>query len=276
MTYTREWEDLTMKMGYWVDMENPYITYDNRYIESLWWLLKELFKKGLLYKGYSIQPYSPAAGTGLSTHELNQPGCYRDVKDTTCVAQFEVIRNAKSEFLFQECRYPGLFPGLDDHTLDPAFEYRPGGGSRHHLCEGTTFNPYTFEPVTVILAKERLHAYFPENNQEIAIEAFQPGDKRIPYKILDEYTGSALEGIPYHQLINWVNPGKGAFRVLTGDFVTTEDGTGIVHIAPTFGADDFRVAQKNDVPPLMVTDKNKQPGSAGGQKRPVLPAGGSG
>ena len=136
MTYTREWEDLTMKMGYWVDMENPYITYDNRYIETLWWLLKELFNKGLLYKGYSIQPYSPAAGTGLSTHELNQPGCYRDVKDTTCVAQFEAIRNEKSEFLFRTGGCPGIFPGLDDHSLDPAFQYRPGRGSRTSPMSG--------------------------------------------------------------------------------------------------------------------------------------------
>lgn len=258
MTYTREWEDLTLKMGYWVDMENPYITYDNRYIESLWWLLKELFKKGLLYKGYSIQPYSPAAGSGLSTHELNQPGCYRDVKDTTCVAQFEVIRNEKSEFLFDGTDAPVYFLAwtTTPWTLPSNTALAVGADIIYQRIR--TFNPYTSEPVTLILAKERVHEYFAENNREIAIEAFQPGDKRIPYKILDEHSGSALEGIQYNQLINWINPGEGAFRVLTGDFVTTDDGTGIVHIAPTFGADDFRVAKKYCVPPLMVTDTNRK------------------
>jgi isoleucyl-tRNA synthetase len=260
MTFTREWEDLTMKMGYWVDMENPYITYDNRYIETLWYLLKSLFDKGLLYKGYSIQPYSPAAGTGLSTHELNQPGCYRDVKDTTCVAQFEVIRNEKSEFLFRQADAPVYFLAwtTTPWTLPSNTALAVGADIVYQRVR--TFNPYTLEPVIVILARELLHAYFSENNQEIAIEAFQSGDKRIPYRILDEFPGSALEGISYHQLINWVNPGKGAFKVLTGDFVTTADGTGIVHIAPTFGADDFRVAAKNHVPPLMVTDRNKHKG----------------
>jgi isoleucyl-tRNA synthetase len=260
MTFTREWEDLTMKMGYWVDMENPYITYDNRYIESLWWLLKELFKKGLLYKGYSIQPYSPAAGTGLSTHELNQPGCYRDVKDTTCVAQFEVIRDEKSAFLFQDTDTPVYFLAWTTTPWTLPSNTALAVGADITYMRVRTFNPYTLEPVTLIVAKERLHEYFADNNQEIAIEAFQPGDKRIPYKILDGHLGSKLEGILYHQLIDWVNPGKGAFRVLTGDFVTTEEGTGIVHIAPTFGADDFRVAKKNGVPPLMVTDLNKHQG----------------
>jgi isoleucyl-tRNA synthetase len=260
MTYTREWEDLTMKMGYWVDMEKPYITYDNRYIESLWWLLKELFNKGLLYKGYSIQPYSPAAGSGLSTHELNQPGCYRDVKDTTCVAQFEVIRNEKSEFLFRETETPVYMLAWTTTPWTLPSNTALAVGAEITYLAVRTFNPYTLDPVTLVLAKDLLHNYFPENNQVIAIEGFQPGDKRIPYKVLGEYKGSALEGIAYHQLINWVNPGDGAFRVLTGDFVTTEDGTGIVHIAPTFGADDFRVARKNGVPPLMVTDKNHHQG----------------
>jgi isoleucyl-tRNA synthetase len=260
MTFTREWEDLTMKMGYWVDMENPYITYDNRYIESLWWLLKELFKKGLLYKGYSIQPYSPAAGTGLSTHELNQPGCYRDVKDTTCVAQFEVIRNATSEFLFANSDAPVYFLAWTTTPWTLPSNTALAVGPQITYVQVRTFNPYTLAPVTLVLAKDLLHNYFPENNQVIAIEGFQPGDKRIPYKILGEYKGSRLEGITYHQLIRWVDPGKGAFRVLTGDFVTTEDGTGIVHIAPTFGADDFRVAKKYGVPPLMVTDINHHQG----------------
>jgi len=260
MTFTREWEDLTMKMGYWVDMENPYITYDNRYIETLWYLLKQLFEKDLLYKGYSIQPYSPAAGTGLSTHELNQPGCYRDVKDTTCVAQFEAIRNEKSEFLFRNADAPVVFLAWTTTPWTLPSNTALAVGEEITYVRVRTFNPYTLEPVFVILADELLHAWFPENNQEIAIEAFQSGDKRIPYKILDKFPGSVLEGISYHQLINWVNPGKGAFRVLLGDFVTTGDGTGIVHIAPTFGADDFRVAGKNNVPPLMVTDRNRHRG----------------
>jgi isoleucyl-tRNA synthetase len=256
MTYTREWEDLTMKMGYWVDMENPYITYDNRYIETLWWLLKELFRKGLLYKGYSIQPYSPAAGTGLSTHELNQPGCYRDVKDTTCVAQFEVIRNEQSELLFRDTDAPVYFLAWTTTPWTLPSNTALAVGPDITYLRVRTFNPYTLEPVTLILARDLLHSFFPENNQSIAIEGFQPGDKRIPYKVLGSYKGSELEGISYQQLINWINPGEGAFRVLTGDFVTTEDGTGIVHIAPTFGADDFRVAARNGVPPLMVTDIN--------------------
>ena len=260
MTFTREWEDLTMKMGYWVDMENPYITYDNRYIESLWWLLKELFGKGLLYKGYSIQPYSPAAGTGLSTHELNQPGCYRDVKDTTCVAQFEAIRDKKSEFLFQETDAPVYFLAWTTTPWTLPSNTALAVGADITYLRVRTFNPYTLAPVTLILARDLLHNFFPENNQAIAIEGFQPGDKRIPYKILGECKGSALEGISYQQLINWVNPGPGAFRVLTGDFVTTEDGTGIVHMAPTFGADDFKIAKKYGVPPLMVLDKSRHQG----------------
>jgi len=258
MTYTREWEDLTMKMGYWVDMDNPYITYDNHYIESLWWLLKELFKKGLLYKGYSIQPYSPAAGTGLSTHELNQPGCYRDVKDTTCVAQFETIRNAKSEFLYNETDAPVYIMAWTTTPWTLPSNTALAVGADITYVRVRTFNPYTQDPVTLVLAKDRMHEYFAENNKEIAIEAFQPGDKRIPYRVLSEHKGSELEGIAYHQLLNWVKPADGAFRVITGDFVTTEDGTGIVHIAPTFGADDFRVAGKNGIPPLMVLDTNKK------------------
>jgi isoleucyl-tRNA synthetase len=260
MTYTREWEDLTMKMGYWVDMEKPYITYDNRYIETLWYLLRQLYDKGLLYKGYSIQPYSPAAGTGLSTHELNQPGCYRDVKDTTCVAQFQAIRNAASEFLFQETDAPVYFLAWTTTPWTLPSNTALAVGADITYVRVRTFNPYTFEPVTVVMAKALVHTLFPENNQEIAIEAYVPGDKRVPFRVLDEFPGSALEGIAYTQLINWVDPGVGAFRVLVGDFVTTEDGTGIVHIAPTFGADDFRVAQKNNVPPLMVTDNHRNLG----------------
>lgn len=259
MTYTREWEDLTLKMGYWVDMDNPYITYDNRYIETLWYLLKELFNKDLLYKGYSIQPYSPAAGTGLSTHELNQPGCYRDVKDTTCVAQFAAVHNEKSAFLFRNTDAPVYFLAWTTTPWTLPSNTALAVGPEIRYVKVRTFNPYTSEPVVVVLARTLLPSFFAEGNSEIAIEDYQPGDKRIPYKILDEFDGSALAGISYAQLIPWVNPGEGAFRVLTGDFVTTEDGTGIVHIAPTFGADDFRVAQKNNVPPLMVTDASGSP-----------------
>jgi isoleucyl-tRNA synthetase len=257
MTFTREWEDLTLKMGYWVDMEHPYITYDNRFIESLWYLLKELFNKGLLYKGYSIQPYSPAAGSGLSTHELNQPGCYRDVKDTTCVAQFEVIRDEQSDFLFADADAPVYILAWTTTPWTLPSNTALAVGADISYLRVRTFNPYTFEPTILILAKDLLHSYFPENNQAIAIEGFQAGDKRIPYKILGEHSGTELEGVAYYQLIRWVDPGPGAFRVVTGDFVTTADGTGVVHIAPTFGADDFRVAAKNGVPPLMITDANR-------------------
>jgi len=256
MKYTREWEDLTRKMGYWVDMENPYITYDNRYIETLWYLLKQLFEKDLLYKGYSIQPYSPAAGTGLSTHELNQPGCYRDVKDTTCVAQFEVVKNDKSAFLFADgekavhllawTTTPWTLPSNTALAVGKDITYK----------KIKTFNPYTGEPVNVVVASDLASKYFPEENKELLFEEHNPGDKKIPWKETGTFTGSDLAGVAYTQLIDWVQPEKPAFRVVTGDFVTTEDGTGIVHIAPTFGADDYRVAAQNDIPPLIVKDKN--------------------
>ncbi len=255
MKYTREWEELTRRMGYWVNMDDPYITYDNRYIESVWWLLKQLYNKGLLYKGYTIQPYSPAAGTGLSSHELNQPGCYRDVKDTTAVAQFKVIRDTKSEFLFD---------GVDTGLFILAWTTTPWTlPSNTALCAGPkisyvkvkTYNPYSGIPETLILAKERLKAFFKPENAGLDFDAYQPGDKKIPYKVLAEYTGADLEGVNYEQLIDWVKPDGDAFRVITGDFVTTEDGTGIVHIAPTFGADDDRVAKQNGIVPLLVADK---------------------
>lgn len=255
MKYTKEWEDLTVKMGYWVDMQHPYITYDNRYIESLWWLLKQLYSKNLLYKGYTIQPYSPAAGTGLSTHELNQPGCYRDVKDTTCVAQFKVKNHDKLPF--------GVKPTDDCYFL--AWTTTPWTlPSNTALCVGPniqyvlvqSFNPYTGAPVALVLAKELLNAHFNPKNAELALEDYKPGDKNIPFKVLAECTGTQLAGMEYEQLIPWVNPGEGAFRVITGDYVTTEDGTGIVHIAPTFGADDDRVAKQNGVPPLLLVDRN--------------------
>ena len=254
MKYTREWEELTRQMGYWVNMDDPYITYDNRYIETVWWLLKQLFEKNLLYKGYTIQPFSPAAGTGLSSHELNQPGCYRDVKDTTAVAQFKAIRNEKSEFLFENVETdlyflawtttPWTLPSNTALCVGPKITY----------LKVSTFNPYTGEPVTLILAKNLLAAHFDPKNAELALEDYSAGDKKIPYEVLGEYTGTQLEGVNYEQLINWVKPKGDAFRVITGDFVTTEDGTGIVHIAPTFGADDDRVAKQSGISPLIVDD----------------------
>ena len=254
MKYTREWEELTRQMGYWVNMDDPYITYDNRYIETVWWLLKQLFEKNLLYKGYTIQPFSPAAGTGLSSHELNQPGCYRDVKDTTAVAQFKAIRNEKSEFLFENVETdlyflawtttPWTLPSNTALCVGPKISY----------LKVRTFNPYTGEPVTLILAKNLLAAHFDPKNAELALEDYSVGDKKIPYQVLGEYTGTQLEGVNYEQLINWVKPKGDAFRVITGDFVTTEDGTGIVHIAPTFGADDDRVAKQSGIAPLIVDD----------------------
>ena len=258
MKYTDQWEELTKKMGYWVDMEDPYITYDNRYIETLWALLKRLYNKNLLYKGYTIQPFSPAAGTGLSTHELNQPGCYQDVKDTTAVAQFKIVKNEKSEFLFD-----------NDFTADVHFiawtttpwtlpsNTALALGSGINYIKVASFNQYTGEKIIVILAKERLSAYFKAENAELDFDAYQKGDKKIPFKVLGEYKGKDLEGISYEQLIPWVKPDGDAFRVILGDFVTTEDGTGIVHIAPTFGADDDRVAKAAGIVPLILVDNEE-------------------
>ncbi len=252
MKYTREWEDLTKQMGYWVDMDDPYITYDNRYIETLWYLLKELYNKGLLYKGYTIQPYSPAAGTGLSTHELNQPGCYRDVKDTTCTAQFYVPLPKKGMTGFGDVYFlawtttPWTLPSNTALCVGPNITY----------VAVQTYNPYTGIPMTAILAKDLVASLFNPKAAELALEDYKEGDKLIPWRISGEWKGTELAGMSYEQLIPWVNPGTGAFRVITGDFVTTEDGTGIVHIAPTFGADDDRVAKANGVPPLMMCDKD--------------------
>ncbi len=254
MKYTREWEELTRIMGYWVNMDDPYVTYDSHYIETVWWLLKQIYKKGLLYKGYTIQPYSPAAGTGLSSHELNQPGCYRDVKDTTAVAQFKAIRNEKSEFLFK---------GVDTDLYFLAWTTTPWTlPSNTALCVGPSikyvkvksFNPYTGIPVTVILAKDLAPVYFSLKNDSLSFEDYMPGDKNLPYKVLSEYSGEELKGVQYEQLIEWVKPKGKAFEVITGDFVTIENGTGIVHIAPTFGADDDRVAKQNGISPLIVED----------------------
>ena len=260
MKFTKEWEDLTKQMGYWVDMKNPYITYDNRYIETLWYLLKKLYEKGFLYKGYTIQPYSPAAGTGLSTHELNQPGCYRDVKDTTCVAQFKVIRDEKSEKLFADSEPVSILAWTTTPwTLPSNTALAVGPNITYYVVK--TYNPYTYLPVTVILAKDRFSAYFNPKAESLALEDYQAGDKLIPYRKVGEFKGPELEGIRYEQLMPWMCPEGDAFRVILGDYVSTEDGTGIVHIAPTFGADDDRVAKQAGIAPMLLVDKdgNKQP-----------------
>ena len=260
MKFTKEWEDLTAKMGYWVDMKNPYITYDNRYIETLWFLLKKLYEKGFLYKGYTIQPYSPAAGTGLSTHELNQPGCYRDVKDTTCVAQFKVVRDEKSEKLFANTDSVYFLAWTTTPWTLPSNTALAVGPNISYLVV-KTYNQYTYEPITVVLAKDRFNAYFNAKAKDITLEDYKAGDKLIPYQVVAEFTGPDLEGIRYEQLLPWMLPEGDAFRVITGDYVTTEDGTGIVHIAPTFGADDDRVAKQSGIAPMLLVDKdgNKQP-----------------
>ena len=261
MKYTDVWRDLTQKMGYWVNMDDPYITYDNRYIETLWHLLKELFNKKLLYKGYTIQPYSPAAGTGLSTHELNQPGCYKDVKDTTCIGQFKVVRNEESEFLFEDSDAPVYCLAWTTTPWTLPSNTGLAVGEKITYVKVRSFNKYTGEPITVLLAKDLIYTHFNKKDAELSLSDYKPGDKKIPFKVLDDYTGKQLEGIQYEQLIDWVNPGEGAFRVIIGDYVTTEDGTGIVHIAPTFGADDDRVGKQNGIPPLQILDKegNRQP-----------------
>ncbi len=254
MKYTREWEELTRIMGYWVNMDDPYITYDSRYIETVWWLLKQIYKKGLLYKGYTIQPYSPAAGTGLSSHELNQPGCYRDVKDTTIVAQFKAIRNERSEFLFENVDTDLYFLAWTTTPWTLPSNTALAVGAQIRYVKIKTFNPYTGTPATLILAKDLLHVYFNAESENAPFEEYIQGDKNIPYKILTEYSGEELAGVQYEQLIEWVKPKGKAFEVITGDFVTIEDGTGIVHIAPTFGADDDRVAKLNGISPLIVED----------------------
>ena len=255
MKYTREWEELTDIMGYWIDMDDPYITFDNRYVETLWWLLKKMYQKDLLYKGYTIQPYSPAAGTGLSTHELNQPGCYRDVKDTTCVAMFKVIKNDHSDFLFNKTGIPVYILAWTTTPWTLPSNTALAVGSSIRYVNLRTFNPYSGKPVNVILAKDLLPVYFPVNNEKLTIESYNPGDKELPFSIDAEFSGKDLRGILYEQLFDWVNPGENAFQVFTADFVTTEDGTGVVHIAPTFGADDYQLSREHNIPPLLVKDK---------------------
>lgn len=263
MKYKDMWDKLTKQMGYWVDLENPYITFKNEYIETLWYLLGQLYKKGYMYKGYTIQPFSPAAGTGLSSHELNMPGAYKDVKDTTCVAMFEL---KKEQSVIKFCPF-GIKEGGIDNTYILAWTTTPWTlPSNTALCVGPnieyllveTFNPYNGNPVKVVLGKPLLNSFFPEKNSELSFEDYKKGDKDVPFKILGTCKGKDLVGVEYEQLLPWVNPGKGAFRVISGDFVTTEDGTGIVHIAPTFGADDDRVAKQSGVPPLVVFDKENK------------------
>ncbi|MBD5344171.1 MAG: isoleucine--tRNA ligase [Bacteroides sp.] len=264
MKYTREWEDLTSKMGYWVDMTDPYITYDNRYIESVWWLLGQLHTKGFLYKGYTIQPYSPAAGTGLSSHELNQPGCYRDVKDTTCVAQFKVDTADFS----QENEILDIFRSLEASWGTPYFlawtttpwtlpsntALAVGPSIKYNIVR--TYNPYSGKPIAVVVADALMSSLFNPKAKDLALTDYKKGDKLIPYEVVATREGRDFVGIHYHQLLPWVNPGEGAFRVIPGDYVTTEDGTGIVHIAGTFGADDQRVSRQNNIPPLHLIDRD--------------------
>lgn len=260
MRFTDRWLTMTEKMGYWVDMEDPYVTYKNDYIESLWWLLKQLYEKGLLYKGYTIQPYSPAAGTGLSSHELNMPGTYKDVKDTTIVAQFKLKLTGKSGYLFDAADSDNIYIlawTTTPWTLPANSALTVGKDIDYVLI--TTFNQYTHLPINVILAKDLVGKYFSEKGKDAKLGAYKEGDKVIPWSIVMEFKGQHLEGIQYEQLLPYVQPledADKAFRVILGDFVTTEDGTGVVHTAPTFGADDFRVAKANGVPGIMVRDEN--------------------
>ena len=259
MRYTDVWNEVTRKAGYWLDLDDPYITYKTKYIESVWFQLKTLFDQGLIYKGYTIQPYSPAAGTGLSTHELNQPGTYRSVKDTSAVAMFKVINDDTSSFLFNEELFGDLFfvawtttpwtlPSNTALTVGPKLDY----------VAVKTFNPYTHEPCTVILAEARLHAYFNEKNQvgeKVSFSDYKKDGKNIPWESVGSWKGSKLAGIRYEQLLPYAQPEDGdAFKVITGNFVTTEDGTGIVHTAPSFGADDQFVAKQNGIGSLTMVD----------------------
>ncbi|MEW6136557.1 MAG: isoleucine--tRNA ligase [Bacteroidota bacterium] len=256
MKYKAQWDELTQKMGYWVDLEHPYITFDNKYIESLWHLLSELYKKNLLYKGYTIQPYSPAAGTGLSTHELNQPGCYRNVKDNTVVAQFKIIKNEKSEFLFKKTDKPiyCLAWTTTPWTLPSNTGLAVGPQIKYSLVE--TYNQYTHQPIAVIAATVLLPTLFDLKNKDLPLSDYKPGDKKIPFKIVEEFWGKELQDIRYEQLLPYAQPTDGdPFRIVTADFVTTEDGTGIVHIAPSFGADDFKTNKIHHLGSLTLVDK---------------------
>ena len=271
MEFTDVWEDLTRKMGYWVNMDDPYITYDNKFIETLWWLLKQLYEKNLLYKGYTIQPYSPAAGTGLSTHELNQPGCYRDVKDTTCTAQFRILE-PKAEMegwgtpvFLAWTTTPWTLPSNTALCVGPKYDY----------VAVRSFNPYTAEKITAVVAEPLLYTIFNKKAEELKLEDYKAGDKLIPFEVVGKWKGTELEGMRYEQLLPWVKPVEAdengnwkeasskAFRVILGDYVTVEDGTGIVHIAPTFGADDAFVARQAGIPSLFMINKR-------GETRPMV------
>jgi isoleucyl-tRNA synthetase len=264
MRYTGIWNDLTEKMGYWVDMEDPYITYEPKYMESVWWLLKEIYNKKLIYKGYTIQPYSPKAGTGLSSHELNQPGTYQDVTDTTVVAQFKAIENTLPDFLQNEGTVYFLAWTTTPWTLPSNTALTVGAKIEYVLVD--TFNQYTFEPTKVVLAKNLIGKQFGgKNNFQVAaatvLNEYNAGDKKIPFYVIKEFIGKDLVGIKYEQLLDYVLPNdnpEDAFRIITGDFVTTEDGTGIVHTAPTFGADDAIVCKQAvpPIPPMLVKDEN--------------------
>ena len=263
LKYKGLWDDLTKKIGYWVDLENPYITFDNKYIESVWYLLKKLDEKGLLYKGYSIQPYSPAAGTGLSTHELNQPGCYKDVTDTTAIAQFKVIKEEAPHKIFDNVEGELFIIAWTTTPWTLPSNTALAVGDKIDYVKVITFNQYTGELITVIIAKDRVSAYFNDKNKDLSFEDYSFGDKKIPFKVVGECKGFELTGVSYEQLFPWVKPMEKAFEVIPGDFVTTEDGTGIVHIAPTFGADDDRVAKLMGVSSILLIDKY-------GEKRPMV------
>ena len=263
MKYKDKWDELTVKMGYWVDLDDPYITFENKYIETVWYLLSKLYEKNLLYKGYSIQPYSPAAGTGLSTHEINQPGCYRDVKDTTATAQFKVVKDENSKKLFADVDTDLFFMAWTTTPWTLPSNTALAVGAKIAYVKVKTFNIYSGQAITVILAKDLVKSYFSDKALDLELEDYKPGDKIVPFKILDEYKGADLEGLRYEQLIPFVKPMGDAFRVILGDFVTTEDGTGIVHIAPTFGADDDRVAKAAGIVPLVLIDK-------AGERRPMV------
>ena len=261
MRFKSEWDDLTEKMGYWVNLKSPYITFERDYIESVWWLLKQLFDKGLLYKGYTVQPYSPAAGTGLSSHELNQPGAYRNVKDTSVVAQFKVKKNERSEFLFEHEKEDVRMLAWTTTPWTLPSNCALAVGEKIEYVKVKTFNPYSFKPVSVILAKDLIWCFFSEKSKDLALSDYSKGDKEIPFEIADNFYGTDLLEIRYEQLMPYVTNDaleRNAFRVIAGDFVTTEDGTGVVHTASVFGADDFRVTKQANVPSVMIVDENGQ------------------
>ncbi len=258
MMYKDQWDDLTVKMGYWVDLQKPYITYEKEYIETLWWILKQFYNKGLLYKGYTIQPYSPSDGTGLSSHELNQPGCYKDVKDTSVAAQFKVKRDAKSELLFTNPKGDVFILAWTTTPWTLPSNTALAVGERITYVQVNSFNPYTFQPASVVLAKDLVSKYFSDKNKDLKLTDYKSGDKSIPFEIVQEFSGKQLLGVRYEQLMSYLQPfydAEKAFQVIAGDFVTTEDGTGVVHMSPTFGADDFRAAKQNGIPALTLKDE---------------------